>query len=92
MLRKKGRLFGLMAALGMVALLIGACAGETDTETDGELTVSNATQAKDVAIEYLAEQQPQDAPDVGNWREDNVTPPEWVGGSFWEYTGDGWTI
>ena len=92
MFRKKSRFFGLIAVLGVVALLMGACGGETDTETDGDLTVVNATQARDAAIDYLLEKGPQNAPDVNTWSEDNVTPPNWVGGSFWEYTGDGWTI
>ncbi|UCH42991.1 MAG: hypothetical protein JSW16_00145 [Dehalococcoidales bacterium] len=92
MLRKNSRFFGLIAVLGVVALMMGACGGETDTETDGDLAVVNASQAKDAALEYLAEKESQDTPDVGTWNEDNVTPPDWVGGSFWEYTGNGWTI
>ena len=98
MFRNKKRFYGVIAVLGMVALLMGACASETGTETDDGTTpdglaVINATQARDAALDYLFEKEPQNAPDADIlWRDNNVTPPNWVGGSFWEYTGNGWTI
>ena len=83
----KSKLCLVVAMLGIVAFLIGACASESPSE------VRSAAEAKDVALDYLRENDAQNAPNSNLvWQEEDVTPQDWVGGVFKEFTSDKWTI
>ena len=103
----RARFYIGVVILSLAALLMGACAGEP-TPPSGEVSpppappgpspapdveVSDAADARDVALTYLREHEPQNAPSAGIvWQEEDVTPPDWVGAGFKEFTSDEWTI
>jgi hypothetical protein len=73
--------------LGLVALLAGGCASESVPP------IETAAEARDAAIGYLLEHEPQDAPGAAVvWQEQDVTPPELVGAVTTEFVSDEWTI
>ena len=83
----RAKYYVVMAVLGLVALLMGACAGESG------LAVKGAADARDAAVTYLRERQAQNAPSADIvWQEEDVTPPGWVGGVTKEFISDEWTI
>ena len=83
----KSKLCLVLAMLGIMAFLIGACTSEPPLE------VRSATEAKNVTLDYLRENDAQNAPsnDI-MWQEEDVTPQDWVGGVFKELISDEWTI
>ena len=89
--------------LSLAALLMGACTSEPSPPSGEvspppapaptDLKVRDATEARDVVLNYLREHEPQNAPSAGIvWQEEDVTPPDWVGAGFKEFTSDEWTI
>jgi len=72
---------------GLLALLAGGCASESVPP------VETSAEARDAAIGYLQEHEPQDAPGAGiEWQEQDVTPPGLVGAVTTEFVSDEWTI
>jgi len=82
----KAKLYLVMLMLGLVVLLIGACASEPSPPSGEvsppptpppieELAVKDAAEARDAALTYLREYYAQDAPgaDIA-WHEEDVTP------------------
>jgi len=58
-----------------------------------DLEVADAADARDAALAYLRQHEPQNAPVSGiTWREEDVTPPGLVGAATKEFTADEWTI
>ena len=99
----KSRFFAVMVTLSLAALLTGACTSQpgptptTDLEPSPTPTpgieVTDAAEARDVALTYLRKHDAQNAPSADIvWQEEDVTPPGWVGGVFKEFTSDEWTI
>lgn len=83
----KTKLYFGVVVLCILGLLLGSCASEPSPE------IRSAAEAKDVALNYLREYDAQNTPssDVV-WQEEDVTPQDWVGGVFKEFTSDEWTV
>jgi len=83
----KTKLYFGVVVLCILSLLLGSCASEPSLE------IRSAAEARDVALNYLREYDAQNAPssDVV-WQEEDVTPQDWVGGVFKEFTSDEWTV
>jgi len=85
------RFYVMMVMLCLAALLMGACASQPSPTPD--LEVSDATDARDAALVYLREHEGQNAPNATiEWQEEDVTPPDWEGAVFTEFTSDEWTV
>lgn len=83
----KSKLCLVLAMLGIMALLIGACASESPSE------VKNAADARDAAVTNLQKHEPQNAPSSDiEWQEEDITPPGFVGAVTKKFTSDEWTI
>jgi len=83
----RGKLYMGIVILSAVALVMGGCVSESGSEIEG------AEEARDAALTYLQEHEPQNAPSTDIvWQEEDVTPPGWVGQVFKEFTSDEWTI
>jgi len=83
----KAKLYFGVVVLCMLGLLLGSCASEPSLE------VRSAAEAVDVALDYLRENDAQNAPSSDIvWQEEDVTPQDWVGGVFKEFTSDEWTV
>jgi len=83
----KAKWYIVIIVLSVLALLLGSCVSESP------LVIENAAQARDAALAYLRESDGENAPSAGIvWQEEDVTPPEWVGAVFKEFTSDEWTI
>lgn len=83
----RGKLYMGIVILSAVALVMGGCVSESGSEIEG------AEEARDAALTYLQEHEPQNATSTGIvWQEEDVTPPGWVGGVFKKFTSDEWTI
>jgi len=85
----------VVVLLSICSLLLVAC-GQTEPapapDKPEEVTIQNATDARDAAIAYLQTLLP-DAPDTdANWQETDVTTPGLVGGIKKQYTAGDWTI
>ena len=102
------KFYTAIVLLSLIALLVGSCAGEP-SPSPGEvspppgppitdLKVTNATEARDAALAYLREHEPQNAPSDGiMWQEEDITPKDEYGhpvpgGVHKEFTSDEWTI
>jgi len=85
-----------MVTLSLVALLAGACAVEPSPPSD--LEVTDAAEARDAALTFLGEKEPENAPGAGiTWQEEDVTPRDKYGhpvpgAVHREFTSDEWTI
>jgi len=76
-----------VVVLSLAALLMGGCA------SDSVSPVETAADARDAAIAYLQEHEPQNAPGKGiEWQEQDVTPLGLVGAVTKEFVSDEWTI
>jgi len=84
------KFYTAIVLLSLIALLVGACSGEPSpapgevSSTPGlpitDLKVRDATEARDVALAYLQEHEPQNAPSAGIiWQEEDVTPRDKAG-------------
>jgi hypothetical protein len=84
----KAKLYLLTVILSLVALLAGACASEP------ALTVKNADDARNAALAYLREHEPQNAPSAEiEWdKGTDITPPGLVGRTTIEFASDEWTV
>ena len=83
----KTKLYFGVVVLCMLGLLLGSCASEPSLE------VRSTAEAKDVALDDLRENDDQNAPSSDIvWQEEDVTPQDWVGGVFKEFTSDEWTV
>ncbi len=88
----KAKLYFGVVVLCMLGLLLGSCASEPSLE------VRSAAEAVDVALTYLLEREPQNAPDPDIvWHEEDVTPKDEAGhpvpgAVHREFTSDEWTI
>ncbi len=82
---KRARWYLVLLLVGIL-LFVGSC-------TEEPLEVRSAAEAKDVAVTNLQKHESQNAPgsDIV-WQEEDVTPLDWVGGIFKEFTSDEWTI
>ncbi len=86
----RAKLYIGVAILSLAALLMGACASQPSPTPD--LEVSDATEARDAALAYLREHESKNAPSAEIvWKEEDVTPPDWVGAVHIEFTSDEWT-
>ena len=57
------------------------------------LEVRSAAEVKDVSLDYLRENDSENAPSSDIvWQEEDITPKDWVGGVFKEFTSDEWTV
>ena len=73
---RKTKSYLVLAMLSMVVLLMGACAAETSPSPD--LEVKDAAEARDAALAYLREHEPQNAPSTDiKWQEQDVAPQVW---------------
>ena len=98
----KAKLYLVMVILGLVALVMGACASEStppsEPNSTGDLVVNNAGEARDAALAYLREHYAQNAPSAGiTWQEEDVTPKDKdghpvPGAVHIEFTSDEWTV
>jgi len=104
----KTKFYMVIMVLGLVALLMGACASEPGpppgevspppVPPPTDLKVRNAVEARDVALTYLREHEPENAPSAGMvWHEEDVTPKDKYGhpvpgAGHKEFTSDEWTI
>ena len=87
----RAKLYIGVAILSLAALLMGACASQPSPTPD--LEVSDATEARDAALAYLREHESKNAPSAEIvWKEEDVTPPDWVGAVHIEFTSDEWTV
>jgi len=83
----KGKSYLGIVILSAVALIMGGCVSESGSKIEG------AEDARDAALAYLQEHEPQDAPSADIvWQEEDVTPPGWVGGVFKQFISDDWTV
>jgi len=88
----KAKLYFGVVVLCMLGLLLGSCASEPSLE------VRSAAEAVDVALSYLREHEPQNAPGAGiSWQEEDITPKDEAGhpvpgAVHREFTSDEWTI
>lgn len=88
----RARFYWVVVVLGLVALLMGACARETG------LAVKSAAEAKEAALTYLRGHEPENAPGAGIvWQEEDVTPKDESGhpvpgGVHREFTSDEWLV
>jgi len=88
----RGKLYLGIVILSAVALVMGGCGSESGSKIEG------AKDARDAALNYLREHEPQDAPSAGIvWHEEDVTPKDKgghpvPGAVHKEFTSDEWTI
>ena len=85
-----GKLYLVMAMLGIIALVAGAC-----TSQPGPLPseVRDAAEARGVALSYLLAHVGDKAPSPGaDWQAQDVTPPGLVGSTTIEFTSGEWRI
>ncbi len=55
--------------------------------------IESAVDAREAALGYLQEQYDEHAPATNlDWQEEDVTPPQWVGGVFKEYRANQWIV
>ena len=101
----KAKLFLVMAMLGLVALLVGACADKPAPSSEEvgpvphiDLKIRSAAEARDAALTYLRECEAQNVPSEDIvWQEEDVTPKDEAGhpvpgAVHIEFTSDEWTI
>jgi len=104
----KAKFYMVVTTLSLIALLMGSCVGESSppseevSPTPGppvtDLKVTDTTKAVDVALSYLREHEPQNAPGAGiEWHEEDVTPRDEgghpvPGGVNIEFTSNEWTV
>ena len=81
--------FRLALAAGLLVLLLAGCTSKpAQTEQ-----VTDAAEARDAALEYLREHNPDNAPGTGlNWQSEDVTPEGLVGQATKVFTSDGLTV
>ncbi len=101
----RAKLYWVMAILGLVALLTGACArepsppsGEVSPTPPTDLEIKDAAEARDAALTYLRDREPQNAPSADIvWQEEDVTPKDKSGypvpgAVHKEFTSEEWSI
>lgn len=96
----KTKFYVVVALLSLLAIVIGACTSNSEPSlssredsTINDLKVKNAVEAMDVALDYLWQQEPQNAPDKDvEWQKTTVNFPGPVGVVTKEFLSDDWTI
>ena len=84
------RLFLVMLALCLVVPVVVACQGEPAPAPGPEVT--DASSAKDTALDYLREQEGKDVPGADTeWHCEDITPGL-VGAATKDFLSDGWTV
>ncbi|UCC63222.1 MAG: hypothetical protein JSV36_21225 [Anaerolineae bacterium] len=87
---------GKLNALGLVlmlsVLIVGGCGTATPTGVAADVP-AQIRETRDAALAYLSEQYGDlaPAPDL-NWREENVTPKDWVGSAIYEFSAVDWVV
>jgi len=80
-----------LVVAGLSILLLGACKSEPAVAPGGKVT--DHAGARDAALEYLQEHEPENAPGTGlQWQEEDVTPEGLVGQAAREFASDGLTV
>ena len=97
----KRKLPGVIAILGLVALLVSACTPEAplspspspSTSPSPGMAVESAVEARDAALAYLRNISTAQAPAEGTaWQEQDTTPSGLLGAGGKTYTSNGWEI
>lgn len=89
----KTRLFVVMALLGLIVIVFGACSEPTSGPTPPtETAIQNAIEARDAALDCLKKASADIPGSDENWLETDTTTPGLVGGVQKKYTTDDWTI
>jgi len=81
--------FRLALAAGLMVLLLTGCTGKPAPAEQ----VTDAAGARDAALEYLREHDPDNAPGTGlKWQSEDATPEGLVGQATKVFTSDGLTV
>jgi len=90
---RKTRLFAVMALLGLIVIVFGACSEPTPSPTPPtETAIQNAVEARNAALAYLQTASGDIPGSNANWQETDITTPGLIGGVQKQYTTDEWTI
>ena len=91
----KTRLFAVIALLGLIVIVFGACSEPTPSPTPStptETAIQNAVEARDAALAFLQTASADIPGSDADWQETDTTTPGLIGGVQKQYTTDEWTI